>query len=232
MKTQSPDPVIFDMDGTLFDTERLAYDTLQRVSKRVGVTVTEDVFCNMIGRTIAAGKIILSEALGPQVDMDEFVSLWDAEIDAAKLNGVPLRPGAHHAVWQLSKLGAPLALATSSRRARALDMMGQAQLLDAFDVVVCGDEVEASKPAPDIFLEAARRLEAQPVHCWAIEDSPNGVHAAVAAGMKTIQIPDLVQPDAALRALGHRIAPTLLHGLADAGILPSAEPGEGGLGTA
>jgi len=161
------------MDGTLIDSERLAFAALQIVSQRIGCTVSDDVFRSIIGMNRSAGDAILNAELKGAIDVKEFSILWNEEIDR----------------------------------------MTDEQLLEAFQVIVCGDEVTRSKPEPDIFIEAARRMDARPEECWAFEDSPNGVRSAVAAGMKVVQIPDLVEPDDALRALGHHIAPSMFfHG--------------------
>jgi len=103
----------------------------------------------------------------------------------------------------------PLGLATSSARDTALTYLGRAGLLDYFDILVGGDEIEVSKPAPDIYLEAVRRLGAEPATALAFEDSDNGVKAAHAAGLRVVQIPDLAPPSDEVMAFGHMTATSL-----------------------
>ncbi|MEO1650531.1 MAG: HAD-IA family hydrolase, partial [Pseudomonadota bacterium] len=105
--------------------------------------------------------------------------------------------------------------------ARAREKLKKAELLEAFQHVVGGDQVERSKPDPDIYLEAARRLSANPAASVALEDSENGVRAAHAAGMTVIQVPDLIQPSDSLRMLGHTIAADVLVGARHVGLLGS-----------
>jgi len=210
-------PAIFDMDGTLIDSERLAFAALQIVSQRIGCTVSDDVFRSIIGMNRSAGDAILNAELKGAIDVKEFSILWNEEIDRMTDEHMPIKPGVTDGIRALVEAGVPLAVATSTGRKRALEKLRKAELLEAFQVIVCGDEVTRSKPEPDIFIEAARRMDARPEECWAFEDSPNGVRSAVAAGMKVVQIPDLVEPDDALRALGHHIAPSMTEGLIHAG---------------
>ena len=113
----------------------------------------------------------------------------------------------------------PYIIATSTRTDRAHAALARAGLDDLFARVIGGDRVTASKPAPDIYLLACRTLGLPPQDCAAFEDSPNGVRAAVAAGLRTVQVPDILMPDAELRALGHIVAPDLASGARALGLL-------------
>src|SRR5690606_14994890 len=105
----------------------------------------------------------------------------------------------------------PAAVATSSRNPHARTHLGAAGLLDLFETVVTRDDVVNPKPHPEPYLTAARRLGVDPLHCLALEDSNAGVRAAHAAGMQTVMVPDLVHPDAAIRALGVAVMESLDH---------------------
>lgn len=112
----------------------------------------------------------------------------------------------------------PYVIATSTRTDKAHDHLGRAGLGDLFTQIIGGDQVSRSKPAPDIYLKAAATLELPPTCCAAFEDSPNGVRAAHAAGCVTVQVPDIVEPDAALRALSAHVVPDLQAGLKALGV--------------
>jgi beta-phosphoglucomutase-like phosphatase (HAD superfamily) len=103
----------------------------------------------------------------------------------------------------------PRAVVTSTHRWRTEQKLDRCGIARYFETRVTGDEVRESKPEPEIYLLAARRLDVEPARCVVLEDSVPGVRAALAAGMTPIQVPDLVKPDAASRALGHRIVASL-----------------------
>ena len=122
---------------------------------------------------------------------------------------IPLKSGAEELLQDLKRGGIPMAVATSTPNPRATHMLRNSGMLQAFDVVVAGDQVQRGKPLPDIYLRAAELLGVPPERCLALEDSENGVRSALAAGMTVIQVPDLVEPSDAVRDLGHTILGTL-----------------------
>lgn len=211
--------IVFDMDGLLLDTERVAYDSLRVVCGRFGVVVDDTAFRRMVGLNANASRAVLANALPTGSDIAAFEAAWDCEVEARVAADLPLRPFAREVVSALAEAGIPIAVATSTRRDRAIWKLEKAGLLSAFETIVCGDEVGRSKPAPDIFLEAARRLGTTPADAWAFEDSTNGVRAAVAAGFQVVQVPDLVPPDDDLRALGHHIVGDLGQAVTLTGLL-------------
>ena len=129
--------------------------------------------------------------------------------EAVVVAGMPHRPGIIEMLEFLRLRGIPRAVATSTRRPLALRKLEASQLLPYFDAVCTSSDVEHPKPAPDVYLLAARSLDVDPALCLVLEDSPTGVRAALAAGMHPIQIPDLLEPDDAVRALGHTLLPSL-----------------------
>ena len=131
--------------------------------------------------------------------------LYEEVVDA----GVPHRPGIVALLDWLGRHGLPRAVATSTRRPLALRKLRRAGLLDRFHAICTSSDVAAPKPAPDVYLLAAQRLGVEPARCLVLEDSPTGVRAALAAGMLPVQVPDLLPPDARVRALGHRIVDSL-----------------------
>ena len=125
--------------------------------------------------------------------------------------GVPVKPGALELVQELRERNIPTAVATSSRNPHATHHLTAAGLLHLFQTIVTRDDVVNPKPHPEPYLTAARRLGVDPLHCLALEDSHAGVHAAHAAGMQTIMVPDLVHPSDEIRALGIAVMESLDH---------------------
>ena len=213
--------VIFDMDGLLLDSERVVLRGFEAACDELGCVVGFDVFARMIGRNYRSSRPILEEALAGQVAIETFEAVCRRHVQAIFEDGVPVKSGVIDLLARLRKIDMPMAVATSTETARAREKLKKAELLEAFQHVVGGDQVERSKPDPDIYLEAARRLSANPAASVALEDSENGVRAAHAAGMTVIQVPDLIQPSDSLRMLGHTIAADVLVGARHVGLLGS-----------
>ncbi len=213
--------VIFDMDGLLLDTERVVLRGFEAACDELGCVVGFDVFARMIGRNYRSSRPILEEALAGQVAIETFEAVCRRHVQAIFEDGVPVKSGVIDLLARLREIDMPMAVATSTETARAREKLKKAELLEAFQHVVGGDQVERSKPDPDIYLEAARRLSANPAASVSLEDSENGVRAAHAAGMTVIQVPDLIQPSDSLRMLGHTIAADVLVGARHVGLLGS-----------
>ncbi|WDS34647.1 HAD family phosphatase [Pseudoxanthomonas sp.] len=205
-----PEAVIFDMDGLMLDSERASLRSWSRGAREIGLQIEDAFWLRLVGHSMAACQLILRERMEPaQIEalLARCMVLYREEVDA----GVPLRPGIHEILQLLAQHGIPCGVATSTRRPLAPHKLETAGLLPYFKAVTAGDDVEHPKPAPDIYLLAAQRMGAAPERCLALEDSPAGVTAALAAGLTVIQVPDLVVPDEALRARGHRIVASLHH---------------------
>lgn len=207
--------VIFDLDGLLIDTERLAVDTGIAAFGALGHGITRDIMCELVGVDADAGFRMICERLGQTVDRAALDREWMAAMDRATASGVPLRPGVAAVLGRMDRQGIARAVATNSGTAHALDKIGRAGLATALKVVVGFDSVKLPKPAPDVYLEAARRLGADPRHCLAFDDSDTGVRAALAAGMTVVQVPDMI-PSREMRA--HHLAESLEAGAALAGL--------------
>ncbi|WP_152658899.1 HAD family hydrolase [Devosia chinhatensis] len=201
---------IFDMDGTLLDTEAVFREIVYDVCTELGFEMTHDVHQSMVGSSHERTNQLLIEAYGvafPYALFDERCRVTMRERSHA---GVPVKPGAVEFITELRDRGIPTAVATSSRNPHAAHHLGAAGLLDLFETVVTRDDVVHPKPHPEPYLTAARRLGVEPVHCLALEDSHAGVRAAHAAGMQTIMVPDLVGPNAEIEALGVSVVPSLM----------------------
>lgn len=196
---------IFDMDGLLIDSERIALRTFQQVCDQYELGDQFALYLRLLGTTDETSKITLQETLPERVQVDAFMGCWATRYVDQTRTAVPLMNGVIELLDHLELIGMPRSVATSTRTDHAQGKLEQSGILHRFAHVTGGDQVSQGKPAPDIYLKAAHRLGAHPAQCLALEDSPNGVRAAVAAGMQVIQIPSLVQPDADLRAFGHTV---------------------------
>jgi HAD superfamily hydrolase (TIGR01509 family) len=203
--------VIFDMDGTILDTESVFRTIVFEVCTELGFEMTDAVHMSMVGGSHENTNRLLIESYGvtfPYALFDERCRVIMRERSHA---GVPVKPGARELIGELRERGIPTAVATSSRNPHAQHHLGAAGLLDLFETVVTRDDVVNPKPHPEPYLTAARRLGVDPLHCLALEDSHSGVRAAHAAGMQTVMVPDLVHPNDDIRALGIAVMESLDH---------------------
>ncbi|WP_115554658.1 HAD family hydrolase [Xanthomonas arboricola] len=203
-----PQAVIFDMDGLMLDSERAITTCLAQAADAQGLTIEPTFWLQMVGTGDVACRRLLGERVGDAA-AERMLACAQLLYDAVAERGIPHRPGIIALLEYLAALGMPRAVATSTQRPLALRKLKAADLLWRFDAVCTASDVQHPKPAPDIYLLAAQSLGVEPAHCLVLEDSPTGVRAALAAGMTPIQIPDLLEPDADVRALGHRIMPSL-----------------------
>ena len=204
-----PDAVIFDMDGLMIDSERVSIACWNEAALTLEIALPEGFFLHMVGLGERDCLQLLHKHVDDGTRVDTLLAHCHALYDARTHDGLPLRPGILELLELLNERGVPRAVATSTRQPRASRKLAASGLLDYFDAVVTSSDVQHPKPAPDIYLLAAQRLGIDPARCLALEDSPTGTRAALAAGMTVIQVPDLVHPDAGVRALGHRIVESL-----------------------
>jgi HAD superfamily hydrolase (TIGR01509 family) len=189
MNTQRPAAVLFDMDGTLVDSEKVWEVALHELAARAGGTLSPAARMAMIGSSMANSMRILREDLC-QPDRPEAPDVTWLTDRVSELfgDGLVWRPGALELLLAVRAAGLPTALVTSTGRKLvevALDTLGR----ENFDVVVCGDEVSVPKPDPEPYRMAARLLGVPIGECVAIEDSPAGVASAVASGAAVLAVP-------------------------------------------
>jgi HAD superfamily hydrolase (TIGR01509 family) len=193
---------IFDMDGILFDTERLCCDAWRAVAGDAGYRMDDELFLACVGRTSADTREIVMDSLGsgfPYDDLDAKAHVWIRSRMEEK--GPPEKIGIRPLFEYLASRNIPLALATSTSERSARWMIERAGLTPYFSAWAFGNEVTHGKPAPDIFLLAKDRLGvADASRCVAFEDSPAGLTAALAAGMRPVFVRDMIDPDPALLA--------------------------------
>jgi HAD superfamily hydrolase (TIGR01509 family) len=186
----SPQAVIFDNDGLLLDTEDAWTRAEETLFARRGREFTLEHKRSMIGSARAAAAKKLEAMLELPGEGERLMDELHELVMNEALAGVAPRPGALDLMERLRDTGVPIAVASNSQREFVERTLASAGLLDGrFQAVVSAEDVERPKPAPDIYLEAARRLGVEPGRCAALEDSPTGVAAAVAAGMYVIGVP-------------------------------------------
>ena len=203
--------VIFDMDGVIFDSERIYLECCIAVGKKYDMKNVEEVCHRCIGTTSAMTRQILVDAYGEDFPADRYTKdtsglFWERYHAEGQL---PVKEGVRELLECLRDQKIPVALASSTRTEVVERQLKDAGLLEFFAKVVGGDQVTRSKPEPDIFLKAAEVMNIQPEKCLVIEDSYNGVRAAVAAGMTPVMVPDLLPPTEEMKEKAWKILPTL-----------------------
>lgn len=187
--------VIFDMDGLMFDTERIAIRSCLKEGKACGYPVTEEMILETIGLNEADTCLVYKKHFGDEFPYEDFCKARTEESRRYMVeNGVPLKEGLLELLDYLDEKGLKKAVATSSSRDVAEGLLKSAGVLDRFDTVICGDEITKGKPEPEIFLKACEKLGIEPVKALVLEDSEMGLLAAHAAGIKCIVVPDVKPP--------------------------------------
>ena len=203
------DAIIFDMDGTLVDTERLGFKGWGLAAAELGADVPRELAVSFVGHNEPAVLAMLTDAIG-DADLARrvFDLHWQKRRELAETE-LEAKPGALDALRTLKAEGYRLAVASSSGREIIEINLSRAGMLDYFDAITAGTEVENGKPAPDIFLLAAQKLGIEPARAAVIEDSPNGVRAGHAAGMQVYLVPDIIAPTPEIEAMTHEVLSTL-----------------------
>ncbi|WP_232496108.1 HAD family hydrolase [Novosphingobium kaempferiae] len=210
--TALPDPiraVIFDMDGTLIDTESVHHRAYEQTGKDIGWPLPREVLDAMVGINRDANAVMLAERMGPDFPLARFYDEADALFDATLAAGLSLRPGAPLILEHFRTSGIPMAIATSTVAPFAQQRLEQAGLLHYFDVIVTRSDVTHPKPHPEPYLLAASRLGVDIADCIAVEDSYAGVRSATSAGLATVMVPDLLPPDEEMTRLVSAVLPSL-----------------------
>ena len=202
--------VIFDMDGLMFDTERLWTPLWAPACLSLGLAAPTEAF--IAGARGLAGDNMLAHiaAYYPGYDPRKILDTVFALGNELFEKGVPVKPGLRELLVYLEQVGMPRIVASSSPHSMMAHNLQTTGTARYFHDIVCGPEVAHSKPAPDIFLEAAARLRLPPRRCLVLEDSFNGIRAGRAAGCVTVMVPDLTQPTPEIAALYDACCPTLL----------------------
>ena len=192
---------IFDLDGTLVDSEKLSKMAWIQAGKDFSINLNESFFYEKILGSNRKGIINqLKNSFGEDFDGDEFINYTNkTQVDILKTNKLEIKKGVLNLLNHLKDCNIPVAVATSSGRERCMHSLECVGLQDKFDFIICGDEVENSKPSPEIFLKVAAHFNVNPSDCVVFEDSKNGIIAANSAGMYAILVPDLLKPDSVMK---------------------------------
>ena len=203
--------VLFDLDGTLTDTEKYYQEAWPKALRHFGYEVEDDFALQLrsLGRPFAPMRF--KEIFGQDFDYTA-VRQYRKELveELIKQHGIPLKPGAREILSWLRERGVLTALVTANNYGRAERYLKKIDLFDCFDRIICANMVEQGKPAPDIYAFACSELGIDPKETFAVEDSPNGVTSAYLAGCNVIMVPDLTEPDEELSKKLYRRLDSLL----------------------
>lgn len=183
------------MDGTLFDTENIAKESWNAAAKQFGFIIDKNFHDQLIGLPKGAYSKVVEETLPKHLDreaFDQFKSNYFLEF--LKTHGLPIKPGMLEILEYLKHHNIQIALATSTWRDRLDLYFTYMNIRDYFAVMVTGDQVTKGKPNPEIYEQVVQQLHISKTNLLAIEDSPNGILSATSAGIKTIVVPDCIQP--------------------------------------
>jgi HAD superfamily hydrolase (TIGR01509 family) len=198
---RTPQAVIFDMDGLLFDTEALYQQAYVKAAELAGYDVSPSAIQLTIGVPWVRGRGLMLDALGQQFPIDDYYARMTERFVELSATELRLKPGVLELLDLLDDLELPRCIATSSAHETVQDHLSAHELTHRFHAVIGHGDYENSKPAPDPYLLAAARLGIPAASCLALEDSFSGVRSASAAGTMTIMVPDLVSPTEEIRSL-------------------------------
>ncbi len=206
--------VIFDLDGTLLDTEAQAIAAGQRAFDILNIALPQGFLHQMVGVDFHTGMAMITQRW-PDIDTKTLEQTWAQEARNLAAQGIPLKPGALELLDKVDTLALPKAIATSSFAHSATRKLAAAGLADRFETVISVDCVQAPKPDPAPYVLAAKRLGVAAKDCLAFEDSETGAQSAFRAGTTVVLVPDIGQTTA---TFAHHVASDLLQGAAMAGL--------------
>ena len=187
---------IFDMDGLMFDTERVFLSAWDYAGEKLGLGKAGYMIYRTLGMNTPACEQAWRDEFGADVDIAAMWAYSKEYIDEYYARyAVSVKPGLYDLLTYLERKHYKLAVASSTKKEKVEANLRSTNVRQYFDAVIAGDMVERSKPAPDIYLKAAAALGVKPEECYALEDSRNGLLSAHAAGCRAIMVPDLWQPD-------------------------------------
>lgn len=207
-----PKAVVFDMDGLMFDSERVVMHSWNIVGNKMGYgNLGDDNIRFTLGMNRVRRRVYFKEKYGEDFPYDEFQEEYAKEYQRyAKENGVPIKTGLYELIQVLKERNIPMAVATSSSREHAFGNLKRAGIEDEFQSIITGDMVKESKPAPEVYEKSCELLGVDPSNAFALEDAANGIISAYRAGMYTILVPDLLNDFSKIEMYINRKADSLL----------------------
>lgn len=198
--------VVFDMDGILFDTEKISCECYFGAARELGLEMTQEAVYGSFGLNAADGEVHVRRSMKKVYPDGSFpYEAWNAKREAlfsARIaDGAPLMKGVTELLKFLRAHGIKIAVASSTHYERVMSNLTKGGIADYFEKVIAGNMVEHSKPDPDIYLKACAALDVACCKAMAVEDSPNGIRSAKAAGMVTVMVPDQIAPTPELEKL-------------------------------
>ncbi|MEP0354154.1 MAG: HAD family phosphatase [Paraglaciecola sp.] len=192
------DAILFDKDGTIFDSERMAFDAWMNTARAFGVLFNLDIYKTFIGVPTPECFNRARNLFGKGFPMDNFISEYRHCMSISKQQGVPIKKGFTEFFEAIKAVKIPIGVVTSSSYDAAMDSFQHTDFLPALDVLITLDDVVTPKPAPDCYLLACQKLSVSPERVLVFEDSSVGIKASLAAGCQTIAIPDLADIESEL----------------------------------
>ncbi|BEU88314.1 HAD family hydrolase [Selenomonas sp. TAMA-11512] len=211
MSRENITAVIFDMDGLMFDTEMTCYESYLKATAEEQRDLPLAVYKRTIGLNRAGVKAVYMEYFDGDEAFVDRIMAKEAEYSLQYVRdyGVPKKAGLDSLLAYLEESGIKAAVASSSNRETVVDLIERAGIRSSFSAVCCGDEVRESKPHPEIFLRAAEMLDAATKNALVLEDSKNGLKAAKTAGIRSILIPDMLDPNDEMLSLCTKVCKSL-----------------------
>lgn len=202
--------VIFDMDGLMINSERVTFEGYQKVMGKMGLSISEDFYKTLLGKTLKSATELFYEVYGNHFPMEQVVcDVHQYMGDLFDTQGVPLKKGLLELLTYLKQNDYKTIVATSSQRDRVDHILEIAHLTQYFDDSICGDEVKKGKPHPEVFLKACEKLQVQPNEALVLEDSEAGIQAAYTGHIPVICIPDMKYPEVEFERMTTKILDSL-----------------------
>lgn len=187
--------VVFDMDGLMLDSERLATQSSKKAGEEIGIHLSDELLHSLIGLNEHSASILIERHVGRPIDHQALSKAFYRDYEQRiATQGLPLKDGLLELLTFLDNNNIRRAVATSTKRELALRKLESAKISSYFEHIIAGDDVINGKPAPDPYIKAANQLNVPIAACLALEDSNNGAMSAISAGMNVIVIPDIKQP--------------------------------------
>ncbi|WP_343698576.1 HAD family phosphatase [Caulobacter sp.] len=205
------DAVVFDMDGLLLDTETVYRAAMIEAGSVFGIEFTGATYAALVGKTNPESALLLAELYGENFPVRAYFERVWSDVEDLLAAETRLKAGVVEILDYLDDRGLPRGIATSNGMLSVEKYLGRFDLLHRFNAVVAHQDVTRHKPNPDPYLLAAQRIGVDPIHCLALEDSHPGVRAAHAAGMMTVMVPDILDPNEEMHDKCVHIADSLHH---------------------